>query len=97
MDNTETDNAETDNAETDNAEMDNVETEALKHLAARFDELSACFTREAEHKLTLARSMHDEQAAVREHIKIEVMRAARKMFAGSYREATGQRGLVVDG
>jgi hypothetical protein len=76
--------------------MDDSEPGALKRVAERFDELSAGFTREAEHKLSLAHAMADEQAAVREHIKIEVMRAARKMFAGSYREATGQRGLIVD-
>lgn len=76
--------------------MENVETDALKRLAARFDALSAGFTRESENKLALARSMGDDDAVVREHIKIEVMRAARKMFAGSYREATGQRGLAVD-
>ena len=72
------------------------ETETLDHLAARFDALSGGFTREAEHKLALARSMRDDEAIVREHIKIEVMRAARKMFAGSFREATGRQGLAVD-
>lgn len=76
--------------------MNEMQADALKRLATRFDDLSAGFTREAENKLALARSMGDDDAVVREHIKIEVMRAARKMFAGSYREATGRRGLVVD-
>jgi hypothetical protein len=65
----------------------------LGQLAERFDALSGGFTREAEHKLELARAMGDGEAVKREHIKIQVMRAARKMFAGSFREATGQRGL----
>lgn len=76
--------------------MESVEMEALKRVAERFDALSTGFTHEARNKLALARSMGDDDAVVREHIKIEVMRAARKMFAGSYREATGRRGLVVD-
>jgi len=73
--------------------MESTEFPALQRLANRFDALSAGFTREAEQKLALARAMADEEAVVREHIKIQVMRAARKMFAGSYREATGRRGL----
>ena len=71
-------------------------TPDLRRLAARFDELSGGFTREAERKLELARAMADEEGVRREHIKIQVMRAARKMFAGSYREVTGERGLEVD-
>jgi len=72
-----------------------LDARALRRLAARFDELSGGFTREAEGKLELARAMADEEAVRREHIKIQVMRAARKMFAGSYREVTGERGLKV--
>lgn len=68
----------------------------LRRLAARFDELSGGFTREAERKLELARAMADEDGVRREHIKIQVMRAARKMFAGSFREVTGERGLDVE-
>lgn len=68
----------------------------LRRLAARFDELSGGFTREAERKLELARALADEDGVRREHIKIQVMRAARKMFAGSYREVTGERGLEVE-
>lgn len=77
--------------------MNGMDAAALERLAARFDELSGGFTREAERKLELAHAMGDEVAVVREHIKIEVMRAARKMFAGSFREATGRQGLAVDG
>ena len=76
--------------------MDHIDATAMDRRATRFDELSGCFTREAEQKLALARATGDEAAVVREHIKIEVMRAARKMFAGSYREATGRPGLAVD-
>ncbi len=70
--------------------MDDPQEKALKCLAARFDELTSGFTRDAEQRLALARAMADEEAVVREHIKIQVMRAARKMFAGSHREATGR-------
>ncbi len=80
--------------ETNPAEI--VDGRSLRRLADRFDELSGGFTREAECKLELARAMADEEAVRREHIKIQVMRAARKMFAGSYREVTGERGLKVD-
>ena len=73
--------------------MESTEYSALQHIAKRFDALSAGFTREAEQKLALARAMADEEAVVREHIKIQVMLAARKMFAGSFREATGRSGL----
>lgn len=73
--------------------MESTECPALQQLADRFDALSAGFTREAEQKLALARAMADDEAVVREHIKIQVMLAARKMFAGSFREATGRPGL----
>ncbi len=75
--------------------MDGYDSEALRQLAARFDAQSGGFTREAEHKLALARAMGDEEAVVREHIKIQVMRVARTMFAGSFREATGRSGLEL--
>ena len=69
------------------------ESDDLIRLAMRFDALSSGFTREAERKLELARAMGDPEAQRREHIKIQVMRAARKMFAGSYREVCGKPGL----
>lgn len=61
----------------------------LHALARRFDQLSTGFTTDAERKLEIARVLGDRQAVVTEQIKIQVMRAARKMFDGSYREAVG--------
>jgi hypothetical protein len=65
-------------------------TEALTTLAANFRRLSDGFIEHTDRQLDLARAAGDEVAVVREHIKSEVMRAARKMFRGSYRAVAGE-------
>lgn len=65
-------------------------TRELTALAGNFRRLSDGFLEQAEQSLELARAAGDADAIVREHIKIEVMRAARKMFKGSYRAVAGE-------
>lgn len=65
-------------------------TRELTTLAGNFRRLSDGFLEQAEQSLELARAAGDADAIVREHIKIEVMRAARKMFKGSYRAVAGE-------
>jgi len=65
-------------------------TEALTTLAGNFRRLSDGFIEQTQQHLELARAAGDEAGIVREHIKIEVMRAARKMFKGSYRAVAGE-------
>lgn len=65
-------------------------TEALATLAGSFRQLSDGFIADCGLQLELARAAGDEPGIVREHIKAEVMRAAQKMFRGSYRAATGR-------
>lgn len=65
-------------------------TEELTVLAGNFRRLSDGFLARTERNLELARAAGDEAGVVREHIKIEVMLAARKMFRGSYRAVAGE-------
>jgi hypothetical protein len=71
-------------------------TEALTTLAANFRRLSDGFLAQSERQLDLARAAGDEDAVVREHIKSEVMRAAQKMFRGSYRAVAGESAWPED-
>ena len=65
-------------------------TRELTTLAGNFLRLSDGFVSQTEQRLELARAAGDEAAIVREHIKIEVMLAAQKMFGGSYRAVAGE-------
>lgn len=73
--------------------MDN-ETERVEY---HFRQLTKRFLDEAGRKLTLARAGGDAQGAVREHVKIEVMRAAVAMFEGAHVLARRERNLPPQG
>lgn len=67
----------------------------LRALAAHFDRLTLGFVADAQRNLDLARAQQDEAAAVREHVKMQVMHAARIMFQGSYHAVCGERPLEI--
>ena len=68
------------------------ETERIEH---HFRQLTGRFLSEAERKLTLARARGDAEGVVREHVKIEVMRAAAGMFEGARNLARRERAGVL--
>ncbi len=62
----------------------------LDTLAHSFERATGSFLTQAEQRLELARAMQDQEAIVREHIKMEVMKAARGLFRGSFKRACGR-------
>lgn len=68
----------------------------LEKLAAAFGEATGLFISASENDLALAQAMGDEETAVKERIKANVMRAARDIFSDCYARVTGERGEVWD-
>ena len=66
----------------------------MQKMAAAFGEASALFVTESEQAAVLARALGDEETAVKEQIKANVMRSAREIFSESYRIISGERGEV---
>jgi hypothetical protein len=68
----------------------NTESDAQK-VALQFDKLTLQVAQGFKRQLELARAAGDEPEVVKQQIKLEVLKAARGMFAGSYRVATGKK------
>ncbi len=68
----------------------------LEKMAAAFGEATNLFIANSEHEMALARAMGDEETAVKERIKGNVMQAARDIFAECYRLVSGERSEVWD-
>lgn len=60
------------------------ETRELSELATFFRDETERFIRETERKRELARALGEEEGVIKEHIKLEVMRAAQQMFRDAY-------------
>jgi hypothetical protein len=75
----------------DDPGMDN-----LQKVTAAFGEATAIFIAASEQEMALARALGDEETAVKEQIKGNVMRLAREILADSYRLVTGERSEVYD-
>jgi hypothetical protein len=63
----------------------------MEQLAAGFDHVTGEFVAEAARQLELARAMQDQEAIVREQIKLGVMDTARRIFQSQYQRITGER------
>jgi hypothetical protein len=63
----------------------------LEAVAARFDHLTKHVLQGFERRLELARAENDSQAVIKEQIKIEVLNAARGMYAGCHNLVTKRR------
>ncbi len=72
--------------------VDDAEGTDFEKLAAAFDEATSLFIAGSEHELALARALADEETAVKEQIKGNVMRAAREIFGECYTLVSGERG-----
>jgi len=67
----------------------------LEKLTAAFGAVTAQFIANSENDLALARAMGDEETAVKEQIKANVMRSAREIFAYCYQVTSGDRSEVL--
>jgi hypothetical protein len=68
----------------------NTESDATK-VAAQFDKLTRFVAKSFYRQLEVAKAAGDEQEVIKQQIKLEVLKAARGMFSGSYRIATGNK------
>ncbi len=60
-------------------------------VAAQFDQLTHRVASSFKRQLEIARASQDHDGVIKEQIKLEVLKAARGMFAGSYRVALGNK------
>jgi hypothetical protein len=74
--------------------VDDAERTDMEKVAAAFGEATGLFIDGSERELALARAMGDEETAVKELIKANVMRTAREIFAEIYVNVTGERSEV---
>ena len=75
---------------------DDPDRNEIEKLAAAFGAATEMFITNSENELALARALGDEETAVKEQIKANVMRAAREIFADCYTVVSGDRGEVWD-
>jgi hypothetical protein len=61
-----------------------IETAVIDQLKAAFAAETAVFLEKSAQKLTLARALNDQEAMVKQHIKIQVMKEARGIFQACY-------------
>ena len=60
-------------------------------VAEQFDQLTRRVASSFKRQLEIARASQDHDGIIREQIKLEGLKAARGMFAGSYRVALGSK------
>jgi hypothetical protein len=60
-------------------------------VAAQFDQLTRHVADSFKRQLEIARATGDNDGVIREQIKLEVLKAARGMFSGSYLVALKKR------
>ncbi len=61
--------------------------QAAAKVAAQFDKLTRHVASSFKRQLEIARAAQDSEAIIKEQIKLEVIKAARMMFSGSYKVA----------
>jgi hypothetical protein len=62
------------------------ETPETTEIAKRFDAISRQVASGFKRQLELARAEQNQEEVIRNQIKLEVLKAARSMFVGSYRQ-----------
>jgi hypothetical protein len=67
------------------------ETAVIDRLKTAFAAETAAFLEKTEQKLALARALNDQEAMVKEHIKIQVMKEARGIFQACYLDVVQSR------
>jgi chromosome condensin MukBEF ATPase and DNA-binding subunit MukB len=61
--------------------------QAAAKVAAQYDKLTRHVAQGFKRRLEVAKAAQDTEAMIKEQIKLEVLKAARMMFSGSYRIA----------
>jgi hypothetical protein len=64
---------------------------SAERVAAQFDQLTRHVAQGFKRQLEIARATGDKDGVIREQIKLEVLKAARGMFSGSYLMALKRR------
>jgi chromosome condensin MukBEF ATPase and DNA-binding subunit MukB len=59
--------------------------QAAAKVAAQFDKLTRHVAKSFKRQLEIAKAAQDTEAMIKEQIKLEVLKAARMMFSGSYK------------
>ncbi len=59
--------------------------QAAAKVAAQFDKLTRHVAKSFKRQLEVARAAQDAEEIVKQQIKLEVLKAARMMFSGSYK------------
>jgi hypothetical protein len=68
-----------------------LETADIDRLKAAFAAAKTAFMEKTEQKLALARTLNDQEAMVKEHIKIQVMKEAQGIFQSCYLDVVQSR------
>jgi hypothetical protein len=68
-----------------------LETADIDRLKAAFAAATAAFMEKTEQKLALARALNDQEAMVKEHIKMQVMKEAQGIFQGCFLDVVQSR------
>jgi len=71
--------------------VDDPERTDMEKMAAAFGEATGIFIAGSEREQALARALGDEETAVKEQIKANMMRSARAIFADIYTRVSGER------
>lgn len=72
------------------------QNDELEKLAGAFGAATELFIGSCENEIALARALGDEETAVKEQIKANVMHSAREIFAFCYTVISGDRSEVWD-
>jgi hypothetical protein len=68
-----------------------LETADIDRLKAAFGAATTAFMERTEQKLALARALNDQEAMVKEHIKIQVIKEAQGIFQSCYLDVVQSR------
>ena len=71
--------------------VDDPDRSDMEKMAAAFGEATGIFIAGSEREQALARALGDEETAVKEQIKANMMRSAREIFADIYTRVSGER------
>ena len=63
----------------------------IEKLAAAFGGLTSFIIEDSERQVELAGAAQDKEEAVKQQIKLETMKHARRLFKTCYRHVTGER------
>jgi hypothetical protein len=63
---------------------------AIVKLVLSFDEITGRIIADSEQEIQVLRALHDQEALVKEHIKMETLKHARTILQECYQRVTGR-------